>query len=45
VSGYHVYHGFELQFTDKNDKSIARVHHKDLNLKERADEIIKEHGP
>ena len=41
--GYHVYHGFQLHFKDKSDKSIAHLVHRDVNLKDHADEDIKEH--
>lgn len=41
--GYHAYHGFQLQFKDEKDKSVAHILHRDMNLSEHEDENVFEH--
>lgn len=41
--GYHAYHGYQLDFVDEHDRSIARVLHRDQNLVEHEDENVQEH--
>lgn len=40
--GYHVYNGLQLNFDHPDDKSVAFVHHRDVDLENHP--TVKEHG-